>query len=72
VPEPAKDKEEKMKDIALKTAGVIFLLVSILHLLRIILKVEVIVGGLTLPLWTSIAGFLLGILLALWFFSALK
>jgi len=61
-----------MKNTALKVAGVIFLLVSIIHFLRVILKIEVIIAGYTLPIWFSILGFIFPLLLSLWMFKSLK
>jgi len=61
-----------MKDTALKVAGVIFLLVSIMHLLRVMLKFEVIIAGFTAPIWFSIFGFIFSLLLALWMFKSIK
>ena len=62
----------QMKDTALKVSGVIFLLVAIIHLLRVILKVEVTIGGMVLPMGASIFGFIIPLLLALWMFKSLK
>ena len=46
---------------------VIFLsLVSLLHLLRLILSVEVVVDGTTIPMWVSIFAFLGPGALAIW------
>lgn len=61
-----------MKDTALKVAGVIFLLVSIMHLLRVILKPEAMVAGFILPIWFSILGFIFTLLLSLWMFKSIK
>lgn len=61
-----------MKDTALKVAGVIFFVVAIIHLLRVILKTEVIIAGYVLPIWVSIGGFIAPLLLALWMFKSLK
>ena len=58
-----------MKDTALKVSGVIFFLVAIIHLLRIILKVEVTVGGMAVPMGASVVGFIVPLLLALWMFK---
>lgn len=58
-----------MKDLALLIAGVIFILVSLLHFIRIILKVEVRIGKFSVPQWVSIFGFVFPLLLALWIFS---
>lgn len=59
----------KKKDLALRTAGVIFLLIALLHLGRLILKFEVIVSHFLLPLWINAAGFILAGLLAWWMFK---
>ncbi len=61
-----------MKDTALKVAGIIFFLVAIVHLLRVILKFEVIIAGYVLPIWFSILGFIFPLLLSLWMFKSLK
>jgi len=61
-----------MKDTALRASAIIFLLVSIMHLLRFILKVKVTFGSLSVPVWFSIPGFLATFLLSLWLFSLAK
>ena len=61
-----------MKNTALKVAGVIFLVVSVIHLLRVILKTEVIIAGYVLPVWISILGFIFPLLLSLWMFKSVK
>ena len=58
-----------MKNIALKVAGAIFLLMALLHLLRIIFSIEVVVAGFTAPIWLSIFGFIFALALALWMFK---
>lgn len=58
-----------MKDLALLIAGVIFILVSLLHFVRIILKVEVRISKFSVPQWVSIFGLVFPLLLALWMFS---
>ena len=60
------------KVIALRLTAVIFLLVSLFHLLRLILKIDVIVGTFVLPMWTSAVGFLVMFVLAIWVISLLK
>lgn len=65
-------QEGKMKDIALQVAGVIFFLVAIVHLLRVMLKVEVIIGGYVFPMWFSILGFIVALALSLWMFKSLN
>jgi hypothetical protein len=61
-----------MKDTALKVSGVIFLLMAIMHLLRVILKIEVIIAGIVVPIWASAFGFVVLLLLALWMFRSVK
>lgn len=58
--------------LALKAAGIIFLLVSILHFMRLIFKVEVTMGGFVIPLWLSFIGFAIATLLSVWMFKAVK
>jgi len=61
-----------MKDTALKVAGVIFFLVAMAHLLRLIMKFDIIIAGYALPTWFSILGFVLPLLLSLWMFKSQK
>lgn len=37
-----------------KVSGVIFLIIAILHLLRLVLKWEAAIGGWSVPMWFSI------------------
>ncbi len=59
-------------DMALRVAGVIFLLVGIMHLLRLVFKVSVIVAGFTVPLWFSVLGVIFPLSLSLWMFKSVK
>lgn len=61
-----------MKDTALKVAGVIFFVVAIVHLLRVALQVEVTIAGQVIPMWVSILGFVVPLLLTVWMFKSLK
>ena len=61
-----------MKNTALKVAGVIFFVVAVMHLLRVILNVEVIIAGYVIPMWWSIFGFIIPLLLSLWMFKSFK
>jgi hypothetical protein len=65
-------KEDYMKDTALKVAGIIFFIVSVMHLLRLILKTEVIIAGSVVPVWASVFGFIIPLWLALWMFKSVK
>jgi hypothetical protein len=58
------------KNAALIAAGVIFVLIALLHLVRLITKFEVIVAGRKMPLWVSGIGLIVAGLLALWMFAA--
>lgn len=61
-----------MKDLALIVAGLIFLVISLMHLSRLVLKVEVRVGSFVVPLWWSILAILGPLGLALWMFSSAR
>lgn len=41
-----------------KLAAAIFALIAILHALRLLLGLQVVVDGLTIPLWLSVGGML--------------
>lgn len=58
--------------LALKVAGVVFFLVSLLHLFRLIFKIEVTMGGFVIPLSLSFVGFAVAFLLSVWMFKAIK
>ncbi len=40
-------------------AGVIFLVIALMHVLRLVLKWEVVVNGRTMPMWVSGVGVLI-------------
>ena len=54
--------------LGLRVASVIFGLISIAHLIRLIIRPEVLVGGYLVPLWPSVPAFLVlgGLSLWLW------
>jgi len=60
------------KNVALIVAGVIFVLVAMLHLVRLITKFEVTVAKKVLPLWVNVIGLLVAGLLALWMFAVAR
>ena len=62
----------KDKNMALRVAGAVFLLVAIMHLLRLLLKVQVSVGDINVRLSLSLIGFVAALLLAIWMFTASK
>jgi hypothetical protein len=60
------------KNGALIAAGVVFTIVAIMHLVRLVTKLQVIVAGGEIPAYASIGGFLVAGLLAAWMFAAAK
>jgi hypothetical protein len=60
------------KNVALIVAGVIFVLVSLLHLVRLITKFEITVSKKVLPLWVNVIGLLVAWCLAFWMFAAAR
>lgn len=64
-------KDETMnKDTALKVAGTIFALFALIHLLRLILGWDFILAGYMFPMFVSVLGFIVGLGLSIWMFSA--
>ena len=61
-----------MQKIALKTASLIFLLVAVLHLLRLIFKWEVMIAGHMIPMWVSLLGCAVPLALSAWMCKASK
>jgi len=62
----------RQNNLALKAAGTIFLLVSVMHLLRVLLKFELIVAGYSVPAWFNLVGFVFSLLLSSWMFKSAK
>jgi hypothetical protein len=58
------------KNVALNIAGVIFVLVALLHLVRLIMKLNVTIGQWELPVTASIGGLIFGSILGIWMFMA--
>ena len=58
--------------LALNVAALIFLVVGILHLLRVVLKIKVVIGTFVVPLWLSVIAVPISALLAFWMYSAVK
>lgn len=61
-----------MKDTALLAAAIIFLIVSLMHLARLIFKIDIKVNRFTLPMGLSVFGFLFALALGLWMLAAMK
>ena len=60
------------KNAALIAAGVVFVLVSLLHLTRLITKFELTVARKPIPLWFNVIGFIISGFLAFWMFAAAR
>ena len=54
---------------ALITAGIVFGLVAVVHLLRLVYKFEVVIAGKSIPLWANVVGFLIAGSLSIWMFT---
>ena len=61
-----------MKNTALKTAGLVFLVVAAVHLARLIFKLPVMVASVSVPHWASLVACFVSLSLSLWMFSAAK
>jgi hypothetical protein len=60
------------KNIALNVAGVIFLVVALIHLLRLVTGFEVTFRGNPVPVWGSGIALVVTGALAVWMFAAAK
>ena len=52
--------------------GIIFVLVAVLHLLRLIYQWPVQIGAISIPIWVSCAGLLIAFVLFVWAFLLLR
>ena len=59
-----------MKNTALKVSGIIFLLISFMHILRWAFKIEILAGGFIIPQWISVVAVIVSFILALWMFKS--
>ena len=55
---------------ALNVAGIVFLVIAVLHLLRFVFKWEAIIVGSPVPVWSSAVAFAVFFLLSLWMFKS--
>jgi len=62
----------KDKDLALRVAGVVFMVVAIMHLLRLLLRAQIDVGGMNVRSYVSMIGFVVALLMAIWMFKVSK
>lgn len=61
-----------MQKPALYTAGVIFAVASVVHVVRLIRDVEIVVDGTVVPVWGSLPGAIIAALLAIWMLVAAR
>ena len=62
-----------MKNIALNIAGIIFLVMSIMQLIRVIVKAKIIINDkIVIPLWVSMIASPVMLLLAIYMFTAAR
>lgn len=54
---------------ALMVAGIMFALVAVLHLLRLIYKIEVTIGSKPIPMRISVIGLIVALTLSIWMFA---
>ena len=59
-----------MKNTALKTSGILFLLASVAQTIRFIKNVPVNAGAISIPVWVSAVGAVILFALACWMFRA--
>lgn len=60
------------KNIPLFVAGCFFTLLALMHLLRLIYKIQIVASGVTIPMGISYFGLVLTLSLAIWMFAASK
>jgi len=61
-----------MQRTMLYIAGTIFLLVATAHVVRLLLEVEIVMSGWVLPLWVSVVGAVVPVILAWFCFRAAR
>ena len=65
-------QKEDHKNQALLTAGIIFAIISLLHLSRLYFNFSIVIGGHAVPLWANVVGFVIGAVLSYWMFWTYK
>ncbi|OGT36466.1 MAG: hypothetical protein A3F11_11805 [Gammaproteobacteria bacterium RIFCSPHIGHO2_12_FULL_37_14] len=58
------------KNVALITAGLVFSIVAIIHILRLYYKFSITIAGKDIPMQASTIGLIISFALALWMFIA--
>ena len=61
-----------MQKAALYTSGAFFAAGAVGHLLRLTKGIEIVIGGVIVPLWVSFPGVLIAALLAVWMVVAAR
>lgn len=61
-----------MHKLPLMVSGVVFLLIAVVHLVRMISRVEINIGKFPVPQWFSWGAFVTTTLLATWMFYAAR
>ena len=56
----------RSQTLGLRIAGIIFGLVFLMHLLRVVLRVDVLVAGHEMPVWANVVGAIISGALSLW------
>ncbi|HOW34981.1 MAG TPA: hypothetical protein PL155_01010 [Candidatus Omnitrophota bacterium] len=56
----------------LLVSGIVFLLIALVHLLRMLSRVEITIGNFTVPQWFSWGAFVTTALLAAWMFYSAR
>ena len=67
-----KEAGMESKNLALKVAGVVFLLVAVMHLLRLLLKIQITMSGHHVRMLLSLIGFAVALVMAIWMFASSK
>lgn len=58
--------------LALKVAGVLFLLLAIIHGIRLIFRTKVTISNLEVPLWLSAIAVVVALLFSWWMFQSIQ
>lgn len=51
--------------------GILFAVIGLMHLLRLIYKIEIVIAGKAIPLWVSVIGVIIPVLLSIWVFMTI-
>ncbi|NQV21731.1 MAG: hypothetical protein HQ511_09980 [Rhodospirillales bacterium] len=61
-----------MQKAALYTSGIFFALSTLGHAVRLMTGLEIVIGGVVVPLWVSFPGVLIAAALAVWMVTAAR